>query len=49
MGGPEGGTEGIVGRSVVSVNVSVGSWEVMFRTRGFAGSAAHRPDDLGEG
>lgn len=46
--GLEGGTEGIVGRSVVDVNVSVGCWELMFRTKEFAGSAAHRPGDLVE-
>lgn len=49
VGGLEGGTEGVVGRSVVDVNLSVGCWEVMFRTRGFAGSTAHGPDDLEEG
>lgn len=31
VGGLEGGTEGIGGRSVLDVNVRVGCWEVMFR------------------
>lgn len=38
----------VLWEDVVDVNVSMGCWEVMFRTRKFAGSAAHRPDDLEE-
>lgn len=48
VGGLEGRAGGIVGRPVVGANVSMGCC-LLFRTRDFAGSAAHRPDDTGEG
>lgn len=46
MGGLEQGTGVTVGRSVVDMNVSVGFWACMFRTKGFAFSAAHKPAHL---
>lgn len=35
-----------MGRPVVDTSVSVGCWSCLFRTKGFASSAAHRPADL---